>query len=222
MVAIACLLLAAVAQTPVVDVVAPVDPAIIVTLTPRVLLTNNTDRPIVAIAVIWQREGGHRTTQVYESTTKTPVVSPRGQIILTPDGFYQSVGVRPASSHRELDEAYHVTINVDAVIFDDGLILGPDKSGLVDGLSGRRQAIDRIMQTVQKAKAEGQDVDAALQALMPTGMNFAAPPDGATNFLKFYIGELLHQRVSNLPPRDRDVILSGLEQIPQLPTFYRR
>jgi hypothetical protein len=121
-----------------------------------------------------------------------------------------------------LDEAYHVTINVDAVIFDDGLILGPDKSGLVDGLSGRRQAIDRIMQTVQKAKAEGQDVDAALQALMPTGMNFAAPPDRATNFLKFYVGELLHQRVSNLPPRDRDVILSGLEQIPQLPTFYRR
>ena len=97
MVTIACLLLAAAAQTPVVDVVAPVDPAITVTLTPRdgpytALLTNNTDRPIFGVAVIWQLEGGHKYTvqsDSYGSTTKTPVVSPRGQIILTPDGFYQ-------------------------------------------------------------------------------------------------------------------------------------
>jgi hypothetical protein len=97
MVAIACLLFVAFAQTPVVDVEAPVDPSITVTLTPRegpytALLTNNTDRPIFGFAVIWQPEGGHRYTvhsDSHGSTTQTPVVRPRGQIILTPDGFYQ-------------------------------------------------------------------------------------------------------------------------------------
>jgi hypothetical protein len=233
MVTIACLLLAAAAQTPVVDVVAPVDPAITVTLTPRdgpytALLTNNTDRPIFGVAVIWQLEGGHKYTvqsDSYGSTTKTPVVSPRGQIILTPDGFYPvgtssnpTVGVRPASSHRELDEAYHVTINVDAVIFDDGLILGPDSSRLEASIQGRAEAIERIFETVQKARAEGHDITAALRSMMPPpGTNLALQPlDRVTNWIIVYAGEL-----SRFPAR-RDYRLSELGQLPKPPTFFRK
>jgi hypothetical protein len=106
MVTIACLLLAAVAQTRVVDVVAPVDPSITVTLTPRVLLTNNTDRPIVAIAVIWQREGGRQLSMGWDGgleTKKCCAVPARGQIMLThpwltppPD----RTGVRPEPHPR--------------------------------------------------------------------------------------------------------------------------
>jgi hypothetical protein len=93
-------------QTPQVDIVAPVDPSITVqrlgtapgnlsdlraALLPyRIVLTNNTDRDIVGIAVTWTPEGGQPYSVQSESfgtATKTSVVPARGQAILTPDSF---------------------------------------------------------------------------------------------------------------------------------------
>jgi hypothetical protein len=227
------LILMGTAQTQVVDLVAPVDPAITVTLTPRdgpytALLTNNADRPIVALTVLWQPEGGRQLSSGWDGgleTNKCCVVPASGQIMLTHPWLNPPPGMR-TEPHHELDGASHVTINVDVVVFDDGLVLGADKSGLLDRLTGRRQAIDRILQTVRKAKVEGQDIDRALQGLMPTDMNFLAPPDWATQFMKQYVGLLLHQPDLSYGTKvkvpDRDEMLNRLEQVPQPPTFYRR
>ena len=117
-----------------------------------------------------------------------------------------------------MDEAYHVTINVDAVIFDDGLILGPDSSRLEASIQGRAEAIERIFETVQKARAEGHDITAALRSMMPPpGTNLALlPPDPVTNWIIVYAGEL-----SRFPAR-RDYRLSELGQLPKPPTFFRK
>jgi hypothetical protein len=244
MITIACLVLAAAAQTPVVDVVAPVDPEITVTRTSAgsrydVLLTNNTERDIVGVGAVWTPEGGRSYTVVSDSfgsmnkppvvpfgTNKPPIVARRGQAVLTPDGFGRTdfvptgtptVGLRERP-HPEFDNAYRVTINVDAVIFDDGQVIGPDKSGLVDSINGRVVAIARISQAVQKAKNEGQDITAALRGLMPPpGTNLAlAPPDAVTNWIIVYAGQLLR-----FPDR-REARLSELEKLPKPPTFFRK
>ena len=91
------------------------------------------------------------------------------------------------------------------------------KSGLVDSINGRVEAISRILQTVQKAKAEGQDITAALRSMMPLGTNLALlPPDSLRDWIIAFAGEL-----SRFPAR-RDARLSQLEQLPKPPTFYRR
>ena len=232
MVTIACVLLAAAAQGAVVDVVAPADPAITVTRLVSeppanqfmAMLSNNTYRAIVGIAVIWQPERGHQYTvqsDSFNSMTKALIVPARGQIILTPDGFYRvdlSAGVRPATPHPELDAATRVTINLDAIIFDDGLVLGPNSSSLDKGIEDRTEALARVLQIVQIARAEGQDITAALRNMMPPpGTNLALLPlDALRDWIIFYAGELLRF------PARRDYRLSELEKFPKPPTFYRR
>ena len=87
----------------------------------------------------------------------------------------------PDRPHAALEAAYQVTINVDAVIFNDGLVLGPDKTGLVDSINARAIAIGRVLETVRRATAEGQDITATLRAMMPPpGTDLAIlPPDAA-------------------------------------------
>jgi hypothetical protein len=188
------------------------------------LLTNNTDRDIVGIAVRWEPEGGTEYTVLsdsYGSTKRTPVVPAKGSVTLTPIGFLpltdiETIGVRPEIFHREIDHAARVTINVDVVILDDGQVLGLDKSGLADSIDGRSVAIARISQVVQKAKNEGQDITAALRGLMPPPGSTYVPPDPVTNWVIFYAGEL-----SRFPER-RDARLRELQQLPKPPTFFRK
>ena len=158
-------------------------------------------------------------------TTKTPVVPARGHAILTPDGFQSvdltqgRVGMMPPDRpHAALEAAYHVTINVDTVIFDDGLVLGPDKTGLVDSINARAIAIGRVLETVRRATAEGQDITAALRGLMPPpGTNFAVmPPDPITNWIIVYTGELVRF------PERRDRRVQELRQLPTPPTFFHK
>jgi hypothetical protein len=220
--------------SPQIDIVAPADPAITVNrptgpayIPYMVVLTNNADRDIVAVAVMWTPEGGQPygvQSESFGSTTKTPVVPARGQAILTPDGFQRSdliqrgAGMLPVRPHPALEEANHITVNVDAIIFDDGVVLGPDKTGLVDSINARAIAIGRELETVRRATADGQDVTAALRAMMPPpGTNLALlPADPVTNWIIFYAGEL-----SRFPER-RDRRVQELQQLPTPPTFFRK
>ena len=96
-------------KSPQVDIVAPADPAITVhrigtapgnlsevrpALLPyRIMMTNNTDRDIVGLAVTWTPEGCQpygMQSESFGSTTKSPVVPARGQAILRPDGFQRA------------------------------------------------------------------------------------------------------------------------------------
>lgn len=228
-------------QSPQVDIVAPADPDISVqrigtapgnlsevraSLLPyRIMLTNNTDRDIVGLAVTWTPEGGQpfgMQSESFGSTTKSPIVPARGQAILTPDGFQRADliqrGARmmpPARPHPALEAAYHATINIDAIIFDGGLVIGPDKTGLVDSINARAEAIARISQTVRSAMKDGKDVTATLQAMVPPRSSFET--DKVTNWMQFYVGQLLHP-----PVRDRDWILMEMESLPKPPTFIRK
>src|SRR5712692_9034374 len=103
---LAALIAAGAQSSPEVNIIAPVDPSITVqrigtapgnlsqvraALLPyRIMLTNNTDRDIVGLAVTWTPEGGQPygvQSESFGSTTETPVVPARGHATLTPDGF---------------------------------------------------------------------------------------------------------------------------------------
>ena len=122
--------------------------------------------------------------------------------------------------HPALETAHHVTINVDAVIFDDGLVIGPDKTGLVDSINARAEAIARISQTVRSAMKDGKDVTATLQAMVPPRSPFET--DKVTNWMQFYVGQLLHPPVHAPAGRDRDWILMEMESLPNPPMFIRK
>jgi len=218
---------------PKVDIVAPSDPFVFTApagpaYSPyMVVLTNKTDHDIVGLAVTWAPEGDQPygvQSESFGSTTKTSIVPARGQAIVTPDGFLRSdfiqkgMAMLPKRPHPALEAANHITVNIDAIIFDDGLVLGPDKTGLVDNINARAIAISRVLETVRRATTDGQDVTAALRAMMPpAGTNLALlPPDLVRNWIVFYAGQL-----SRLPQR-RDRSVQDLQQLPIPPTFFRK
>ena len=222
-------------QAPQVEIVAPADPAIIVqrigggSFSQRALelipysVVLTTTKDILGLAVQWLPEGGKSWTtqsEIFGATTKTPIVSADKNIILTPGGFYRSdilqVGARPDTTRtQDFDRAALVTINIDAVIFDDGVVIGPDKSGLVDSINARPEAIARISQAVRSAASQGSDaITAALRALLPPPSPFEM--DKVTQWTQVYVGQLL-----NFPER-RDQILTQMESLPKPPTFIRK
>jgi hypothetical protein len=151
-------------QAPQVDIVGPVDPAITVqrigggsfsertlALIPYTLvLTNNTTHDITGFAVVWEPVGGPPQTLVSDSyTSKQPVVAAKGRVVLTPPGNIEvadainidRTGRRVAgiSPDKTQERVSRVIITVDAVIFDDGVVLGPDHSGLVSNITARTE-----------------------------------------------------------------------------------
>lgn len=61
-----------------------------------------------------------------------------------------------------LEDAQRVTIELDAVIFDDGTLIGPDGDGKLATLfSGRVSAYQQWLQTIADRHSAGQSIDAA-------------------------------------------------------------
>jgi hypothetical protein len=66
-----------------------------------------------------------------------------------------------------LQDARHVTIELDAVIFDDGTLVGPDEDGKLTSLFLRRVgAYQQWLQTIAAGLAAGQSVEAAYAPIL--------------------------------------------------------
>lgn len=64
-----------------------------------------------------------------------------------------------------LKSAESISATVDAVVLEDGEVLGPDASHTVDGLLSRKAAIDGVVSAVRAAEQRGQDGLEALRQL---------------------------------------------------------
>ena len=70
-----------------------------------------------------------------------------------------------SSIPQGLQSAESITATIDAVVLEDGQVLGPDASHTVDGLLSRKAAIDGVVNAVRAAEQRGQDGVEALRQL---------------------------------------------------------
>jgi hypothetical protein len=104
-----------------------------------------------------------RVGQSYISAS--PVVLAGGERMLVAPGLFaresmvKQRGTAGGSSGipRELQSAESISASIDAVVMEDGEVLGPDATHTVDDLVSRKAAIDDVVKAVRAAELGGQD-----------------------------------------------------------------
>ncbi len=77
-----------------------------------------------------------------------------------------------------------VTARLDVVIFEDGLVVGPDELGTVDAIRTRKAAVEYVLGVVENAEANGQDPTVAIRALAQRRPASQQEPDGVALLAK--------------------------------------
>jgi len=110
-----------------------------------------------------------------------------------------------------LQSAESVSATLDAVVLEDGEVLGPDASHTVDALLSRKAAIDGVVSAVRAAERNGQDGVEALRQLAN------AQPTRDQNPLARQQSTIARVLMSQRQWREQLEKLAAL----QLPRFYR-
>jgi hypothetical protein len=113
--------------------------------------------------------------QSYQSANGPEVIA-NGERMLVAPGLFASESVAKvrgtaggsSSMPQALQSAESVSATLDAVVLEDGEVLGPDASHTVDALLSRKAAIDGVVSAVRAAEQNGQDGVEALRQLANT------------------------------------------------------
>jgi hypothetical protein len=145
-----------------------------------VLLVNHSDRTIVAVRVVWEspRPGNPNrprrtvlTTDIFMAPGLNPFMKPNSRTIIGPgtviaqsdgDGMTMS---SPSGSVHPGDNTTIVT--VDAVLFEDGELVGPDTEDLAADLAARKQAATIAADRLRDFGYSPQALD-SIKAFRPT------------------------------------------------------
>lgn len=100
-------------------------------------------------------------------------LAPGDRLLVTPDGFYVAVDVSQPHCYafamnveRWDDDAAEITVSLDSAVFSDGRIVGPDAHGIGDDLHGRFAAAQELVDRLDQAEANGDDIEAVLMAVV--------------------------------------------------------
>ena len=116
-----------------------------------------------------------------------------------------------ASIPQSLQAAQSFSVTLDAVVLEDGTVLGPDASHTVDGLTARKAAIDGVVKAVRMAEQIGMDGVEALRIL-------ANPQPGGNQSLEVRLeGTIARELMLSTRWKEQ---LSNMETL-QLPRFHR-
>lgn len=107
-------------------------------------------------------------------------IRPGECVVVTPGMYYSENQGGGGSSYPVLFASSAVTARLDVVIFQDGLVVGPDELGTVDAIRTRKAAVDYVLEVVKKAEANGQDPSVAIRALSERQPASQQDPDGIT------------------------------------------
>jgi len=134
------------------------------------VVKNETDRPIVGLAVRWilsDSDGNQEPvpffTHSYLSSDGAPVIGPRGEMMVVPGSFVPDTAmqggfagtVATGNSAQKFKRASVVAVEIDSVIFADGQVVGPRPLPLVQEIKDRQLAIDLLLRQVNEANAKG-------------------------------------------------------------------
>ncbi len=105
---------------------------------------------------------------------------PGESVVVAPGMHYSDTGDGGTSWHPELFVSSAATARLDVVIFEDGLVVGPDELGTVDAIRTKKAAVEYVLGVVKNAEANGQDPTVAIRALAQRRPASSQAPDGVT------------------------------------------
>lgn len=199
-----------------------------------VLFKNESSQHITALTLVWEYPhptlkgpAGNvsRSDSYYFGNHPEGVVPARSAALIYPKRTipaaaleYESLVFMSGGTSRnglsDLDmmrEAPRVAVTFDAVIFEDGRVLGDDEAGTVAFITNRKKAANDFVTLIRRAREDDADVDEVLKKLLEReGGNTTQDP------YSFWLRNFARQL--QLSP-DREISLKQYADLPQLPKF---
>jgi hypothetical protein len=133
------------------------------------VMTNRSSLPIVALVTKWSFVGVEGRDRVSVSTmahAKSPTVRPGETVLLTPLGWIPDPDSVPLAGYSVPDDsevkdaelAAKIIITVDAVVFSDGRVLGPNSTGELALLEASSRKVQTALRHAQEMLDGGKDV----------------------------------------------------------------
>lgn len=199
-------------------------------------LTNVGNSPIIALTVRWKWTDVEGRTQIHDVRTdslffvRLPVISPRQTLIVFPGMFvaqhghsYGLSGIRSLDhTLRQFDGAANLSASVDCVVFEDGLLLGPDESGTVDSLRVRKKVAEEVAAVVLNSIQSSRDIAAALDDYSRAWRGVGSRAEQGWRQRLTRLAQPPRHGASEYPPeRQPHATASRLLKLPELPVLRR-
>jgi hypothetical protein len=188
------------------------------------VVTNNSDRPIMAIVTIWNVTDSRGKTRSLKLASDSyllaellPVLAAHGSALVLPFQVITDSDPRVGSDLKlertiaDFSDAVAVDVSLDSVIFQDGEVVGPNTSRMDENIRDRTQAATELVALLAQVKNRGESVPAFLRE-MKTGR--AAVTDG-TELWKGRFVQMLSSA------RDLDQQMRYLQKLSRHPVQFR-
>lgn len=197
------------------------------------VLTNLSNRAIVALSIEWSytSEDG-RTGQGFVKTsslnTKSPaVLKPHARLFVGPKVFVSESSTSTPHIGQRLEaldghlalraaNATQITATIDTIIFEDGELVGPNKSQYDAEIQSQKIAADQIASKVRSAQSQGQDPTPTLKQIA------AATMESKSDFLGLWSSLYARQLLNAEDSSSFDARLAGMEQTPTPLKIFRK
>jgi hypothetical protein len=202
------------------------------------VLTNRSDKAISAMAVLWSdtlpsgRFGkGSNIVDRFSQAIGQHFLLPGGQALMGPGILHSLNDTDPRTGRLNLariEKADQITLSLDLLIFEDGLVIGPDSAGMVSSVENRKIAIRTVLNEVRSTLAQRSDVNSVLERLrVPPPRPLQAPYPGTVygvagkdETAAGWVSRIARQLTLMLRSSDLDTAMSRLET--PIPPFYRK
>ena len=196
------------------------------------VLTNRSNRAVVALSVLWTmtQPDGRQTPYIMRNDSfmhpnSSALVPPNSRILVTPkallrEGVARSPQMGGGTAAGQGGGAASPTVaavKVDCVIFEDGELVGPNETHCDEEIQSRKIAADSIVRQVRNAQARGEDPAIVLRQVKQAR---SLRTDYVAQWTNQYATQVLALpvKVTGLSLENQ---LAGLEKIPTPPKFFR-
>lgn len=191
------------------------------------VLINGSSRAIVAITVLWQfigedgRQHPHtQRTDSFSVAKFVPVLPSGSKLLIAPGAFLPEWAA--ASPHTGVFGLSHqsrvyVEANLDCVIFEDGELIGPNKSHCDAEIQSRKIAAEEVVKQIYGAQERGDALEPILREML---QKVPDQSDRVGLWLNQFASQLLRVK-SRSEARFFDGHLRWLESLPTPPKFFR-
>jgi hypothetical protein len=192
------------------------------------ILTNQTDRDIVGLAVRWilrdsagNQESVPWFTHSYLSADVAPLIGPRGEMMVAPGSFVPDTSMKSGGflgtvatdrTVQKFKSALEVSVEIDSVIFADGEVVGPKSLPLVQQIKDRQVAAQMLVRHLEQANLKGVKPQDALQQSVATPSAWGASVDRQRRILARQLGSA----------RDFDSELQAVKRLQKPLNFHRK
>jgi hypothetical protein len=195
------------------------------------VISNNASRDVVGLVVIWTYTDvttgkaaiHYMNSDSFMQPTPRNVITAGTRLLVAPGVFLPeamvstahlgpTVGNMDGSLVREMQGATNMAVKIDALIFSDGEVTGPNESRYDSQIENRKMAAVAIAKQVRNAMAKGQDPKTVLVDVLASQ---PAREDSLGRWRVNYAQMLARAR--NL-----DKTLDGMETLPDPPKFFHK